>query len=225
MLTRTLVLLLLCALPALAQEPKLLDPNKVPREGQDPKVFVPQGWRIEDIYKGDLNKDDSLDVVIQLVEDGPETDAEGVVQTHSRALVVLLEQGGKLHRVGVSNRVLYCTTCGGALSAPGPGQVKIEKGIILVDQLRGAREIVHTILRFRYEPQDKRVLLIGQDDIQTDRNSGESKSVSINRLTGKRITEKLQYDAKKDKDVVLSSKQDKVTVKKQYLEDVVPPEE
>lgn len=225
MLTHALGLLLLWSLPALAQEPTPLDLKTVPLDGQEPKAFVPQGWKVEDMLKGDLNKDNSLDVVLQLVEAGPEQSADGQVQDHARALLVLLEQGGKLHRVGASNKILYCTTCAGTLSAPGPGQVKIEKGVILVDQISGSRETLHTLLRLRYEPKDKRVLLIGEDVTQADRATGASESVSTNLLTGQRITEKHQYDEKKDKDLTLSSKKDKVPVKKQYLEDVSLPEE
>lgn len=210
----------LWSLPALAQEPRPLDLHTVPQEGQAPDAFVPQGWRIEDTTQGDLNKDDSLDVVLQLVEAGPDKNAKGEVQAHARALLVLLEQGGKLHRVGASNSLLYCTTCAGTQSA-----VKIDKGILLIEQLSGPQASLRTLRRFRYELKDKRVLFIGQDDTWTERGTGKSRSVSLNRLTGQRITEMRQYDAKKKKEIVVSSKKETVPVKnKLYLEDLSLPE-
>ena len=220
-LTRTLGLLLLCSLPALAQESPPLDLSSLPQEGQNPQAFVPSGWKIEDQYQGDLNKDHSLDVVLQLIQDAP---AAGQAQSaeHSRALLVLLEAGGKLHRVGASNRVLYCTTCAGTFSTTQPGQVKIDQGVILVDQTRGSRESTRTLLRFRYEPKDQRVLLIGEDVTQADRATGESTFVTTNWLTGQRIREKRKYNEKQKKETTVSSKKDRVPVSKHYLEDVDP---
>ncbi|OJH34153.1 hypothetical protein [Cystobacter ferrugineus] len=98
--------------------------------------------------------------------------------------------------------------------------MKVDKGIILVDQLSGSRESTHTRLRFRYEPKDKRVLRIGEDVTKADGATGESTLVSTNLLTGQRVTEKRQYDEKKKKDALLSSKKEKVPVSRRYLEDV-----
>ncbi|MBM7116463.1 hypothetical protein [Archangium primigenium] len=44
--------------------------------------------------------------------------------------------------------------------------------------------------------------------------------MSTNLLTGLKITEKLRYDEKKDKDVTISSKREKVAVKRAFLEEV-----
>ena len=219
-MTPALGVLLCLSLPVLAQEPTPLDLSKVPQEGKAPQDFVPAGWKIEDTLKGDLDRNGSEDVVLQLIEQGPEKTADGELVDHARALVALLSEGGKLRRAGASNKVLYCNTCAGTLSAPGPGQVKIAKGVIIVDQISGSRETTHTTLRFRYEPKDKRFLLIGEDVGNSDRNTGETNSVSTNLLTGLRITEKLRYDEKKDKEVTVSSKKDKVPLTRRYLEDI-----
>lgn len=223
MRTLFLTVTLLFSLVAQAQEPreaKPLELSKVPKEGKAPGDFVPAGWKVNATTRGDLDKNGSEDVVLELVEDVP-AEQDGVRVERAQALVVLLsENGGKLRRVGASNRVLYCTTCMGTMGGGEGGVVKVQKGVILVDQLSGSREVRHTLLRFRYEPKDGRVVLIGQDVEDSDRLTGESKSVSTNTLTGQRVTEQRKYDEKKEKDVILSSKKSKVPVKRQFLEDV-----
>jgi hypothetical protein len=97
---------------------------------------------------------------------------------------------------------------------------KIEKGVLIVDQMSGSRDLVHTTLRFRYDPKERRFVFIGEDVEKTDRATGASTVESTNLLTGAKITEKRQYDTKQDKDVVVSSKKAKVPARKRYLEDV-----
>lgn len=200
---------------AAAQDAKPLDVSSVAKEGSAPSDFVPSGWKVEDTVKGDLNKDGRDDVALELVQAGGE-DTE-----RARALVVLFAaDNGKLRRAGVSNKVLYCTMCQGTMGGGSGGVLKIQKGVLLVDQLSGSRESTHTLLRFRYDAKDNRFVLIGQDVDTQDRLSGEGTGESTNLLTGLKITEKRQYDPKQDKDVVLSTKKEKVPVKKRYLEDV-----
>jgi hypothetical protein len=135
-------------------------------------------------------------------------------------VVVLAAEGGKFRRGGASNKVLYCTGCQGMLGTGEGGAVKLEKGVLIVDQLSGSREMVHTTLRFRYDPKESRFVFIGEDIEHVDRGSGSTESQSTNLLTGARVIEKRQYDEKLDKDRVLSSKKTKVPVRKRYLEDV-----
>ena len=222
MMTRALVPLLLLSLPALAQdEAKPLDLSRVPLEGQAPQDFVPSGWKAEATVRGDLDKKGGEDVVLQLLEEGPETNADGSMPERSRALVILLAEGGKFRRAGASNKVLLCTACSGMMGGTTEAaRVKIQKGVVIVDEYSGSRESTATTLRFRYEPKDQRFALIGADVTHADRLTGKGEKTSTNLLTGQRITEKLQYDAKKEKDVVVSSKKDKVAVKRSFLEDV-----
>ena len=217
-----LTLTLLFSLVAQAQEREAqpLDLAKVPKQGKAPGDFVPAGWKVEATSRGDLDKNGSEDVVLELVEDVP-AEQDGALVDRARALVVLLsEQGGTLRRAGASNKVLYCTACVGMMGGGEGGAVKIQKGVILVDQLSGSREVRNALLRCRYDAKDGRFVLSGQDVTDRDRLTGESTTVSTNTLNGARITEQSKYDEKKDKEVIVSSKKDKVAVKKQYLEDV-----
>jgi len=208
------------SLPALAQDVKPLVLSQVPKQGQAPGDFVPAGWKIEETIRGDLDKTGGEDTLLQLVEDKPANDAEGVPTDRARALLALLAEGGKLKLGGASNKVLYCTTCAGTLGGTGEGLVKIVKGVVLVDQLSGSRESTHTLLRFRHDAKERRFQLIGEDVDKADRGEGTTQKVSTNLLTGQRVTESLRYDSKQDKDVPVSSKKSKVAVKKVYLEDV-----
>jgi hypothetical protein len=215
----TVGLLLCLSLPAWAQ-PAPLDLSKVPQEGKAAQDFVPAGWKIEATTKGDLDKNGSEDVVLELVEEEPKKATEGEFTERSRALLALLSaEGGKLRRAGASNKVLYCTACQGAMGTGEGGVAKIEKGVLIVDQLSGSRETVHTVLRFRYDAKARRFVFIGEDVERTDRAAGTSTVESTNLLTGAKITEKREYDQKTDKDVVVSSKKSKVPVSKRYLED------
>lgn len=220
-LTLALGLLLLLPLAARAEEPTPLELSKVPQEGKTPEDFVPSGWKIEATARGDLDKNGSEDVVLQLVEAKPAENTDGTVTDRSRALLALLSsEGGKLRRAGASNHVLYCIGCQGTLGGGEGGVVKIDKGVIIVDQLSGSREMTHTTLRFRYDPKEKRFMLIGEDVDHTDRAVGSTESQSTNMLNGTKVTEKRQFDQKKNKDVIRSSKKEKVPVSKRYMEDV-----
>ena len=113
--------------------------------------------------EGDLDKNGKEDVVLELVEEQPKGAAEDEVSERSRALVALLSEGGKLRRAGASNKVLYCTACQGTLGTGEGGVTKVEKGVLLVDQMSGSREMVHTVLRFRYDAKERQFVFIGED--------------------------------------------------------------
>lgn len=218
--TLTVGLLLCLTLPAWAQ-PAPLDLSKVPQEGKTEQDFVPAGWKIDATTKGDLDKNGKEDMVLELVEEEPKKATEGEFTERSRALVALLSaDGGKLRRAGASNKVLYCTTCQGALGTGQGGVTRIEKGVLIVDQMSGSREMVHTVLRFRYDPKERKFVFIGEDVEHADRGAGTSTVESTNLLTGAKITEQREYDPKTDKNAVVSSKKSKVAVRKRYLEDV-----
>jgi len=219
-LTLAIGLLLCLSLPAWAQEPTPLDLSKVPQEGKTAQDFVPAGWTIEATTRGDLDKNGKEDVVLELAQAGKKGQEDDYTE-RSRALLVLLSaEGGKLRRAGASNQVLYCIGCQGMMGGGKGGVTKIEKGVLLVDQMSGSREMTHTVLRFRYDARDRRFVFIGEDVERTDRAVGTSTVESTNLLTGTKITEQRKYDEKAEKDVIVSSKKGKVPVSKRYLEDV-----
>ncbi len=206
---------------AQGDERRFLDLKQVPVEGSAAQDFVPRGWKIEEEIKGDLNADSRPDVVVKLIEDLPEETADGTLNDRYRALLVLAGGAdGKLQRVGAATRLLLCTGCGGVLGGQGGGDVKIEKGVLIISQLYGSRESVDITQRFRYDPRLKRFVLIGEDVDNTDRAVGTSVIESSNYLTGVKTIKKTRYNQKSDRDVVLSSTTKRVPTTKRFLEDI-----
>jgi hypothetical protein len=200
---RSLVLFLLTLLPAvwiagvaspgaaLAQDERAtIDKSRIPAEADNVKRFVPPGWQIEEQIAGDLNGDALPDIALKLVEDKPATDKDGTATERQRALVIVLRnKDGKLSRAAVADKLLQCTRCGGAFYGvvESPANVKIEKGVIIVDQDHGSRNLTNTTYRFRYEPESGKFALIGFDLGDADRLTANVVSESTNYLTGVRI--------------------------------------
>jgi hypothetical protein len=203
------------------EERRFLNLKQVPLEGNAAQDFMPRGWVIEGQTSGDLNGDSRPDTVLQLIEEGPEQTAEGALNIRYRALLVLLKtENDKLHRAGAATRLLQCTGCGGALGSPGGGDISIDKGVLVVDQLSGSRESVDVTQRFRYDPRLKRFVLIGQDVVHTDRLTLESEYESSNYLTGVKIVKKTRLDKSGEHDITVSSRTQRVSTRKRFLEDI-----
>jgi len=178
------------------------------------RKFVPAGWTVEEEMQGDLNEDGVPDAVLMLVQEGhaDPTDEAG------RILVVLAGRAdGSFERIGISEKVLLCVQCFGAIG--GKPELSIQRGVLIVDQLRGSRDTVSGLWRFRFDPGAKRMRLIGLDVKKTDRATGESTSESTNYLTGKRVLESLRYDEAKKKDVAVGKKTSSVGKPPIFLED------
>jgi len=208
--------LLLVPIFSLAQQGvAVIDASKVPLTGSKPADFVPAGWKLEAVIEGDLNGDAVPDYALKLVEDKPPSDDRGA-SDRQRALVVLFgTKAGQLSRAGVAGRLLQCTTCGGILYGvlDAPVGVTIEKGILIVKQDHGSRDVTAQTFRFRYEPDTKRFALIGFDFTYEDRATGETASESTNYLTGQRVVERTKESRK-------SSSRKGVPKEKIYLEQV-----
>jgi hypothetical protein len=208
---------LVLILPALvaAQEGTPIDKSRVPAVADSPAKFAPSGWKIEEQVAGDLNGDGVADYALKLVEDKPATDSEGTATERERALVVVLQTGGKLIRAALADKLLQCTRCGGAFYgvSESPANVAIDKGVIVVDQDHGSRNLTNTTYRFRYDQATKKFVLIGFDFADADRLTANVISESTNYVTGVRITTR----GKGERDI---KKRSVVPKKKTSLEDV-----
>jgi len=185
-----LALLLLLPIMCAAQEAIHIDKSKVPAAADSPGKFVPAGWKIEEQIAGDLNGDAVNDFALKLVEDKPDKSSEGYPTERMRALVVVLQNGGMLVRAAVADKLLQCTSCGGAFYGvtEAPAEVTIEKGVLVVQQDHGSRNIDNSTYRFRYDAASKKFLLIGFDYADADRLTANVISESTNYSTGVRIT-------------------------------------
>lgn len=219
----TILILFAAAIGSNAQERPRIDFAKLPKESASAEAFVPARWKIEKRVEGDLNNDSRPDIILLLIQDKPAETGEGVPNERFRAMVILLRAGnGKLQRAAGAAGLLYCTTCAGMLSAP-EGEntgVMIEKGVIVVNQMSGSREMLTSTHRFRYDAPSKRFLLIGKDLVETDRATGAGVTRSFNYLTGVKITKKTRYDQKLDREISVANSRQKIARSRIFIEDV-----
>ncbi len=188
-LTAIFVMLVAFGVSASAQvEMKPFDASKLPMSAKNQGDFVIDGWKIEEMVRGDLNSDGKEDLAIKLaqIEEGREGGGIG----GDRALVVVFDDGAKWKRVAVSKNILQCVDCGGAFYGvmPAPAGVTIEKGVIVVENEHGSRNVDTSTYRFRYDKASGRFVLIGYDFVDNDRNTGAWVNESTNYSTNKRIT-------------------------------------
>ena len=169
-----------------------INKSLIPIQANALSKFVPPEWKIEKKLSADLNGDSLPDFALELVENKPEKDQSGDPTERSRALVIVFQnQDGTLARAGVADKLLQCTRCGGAFYGvvEAPANVKIEKGVIIVEQDHGSRDLTDTTYRFRYDQETQRFILIGFDFSDADRLTGKDVSESTNYLTGvRRVT-------------------------------------
>jgi hypothetical protein len=156
-----------------------IDRSAIPDSGDSVNDFVPKGWKLEADVKGDLNG-----------EDKP-AESDGTMTDRNRALVlVFADKDGVLTKAAVTDKLLQCTSCGGAFYgvSDAPAEVTIEKGVLVVNQDHGSRWVTDVTFRFRFDEQPNMFILIGFDYAGRDRATGEVSTESTNYLTGKRIT-------------------------------------
>ena len=107
-------------------------------------------------------------------------------------------------RAGVAPKLLLCTRCGGAFFGVNetPVEVEISKGVIVVHQEYGSRNLTNQTWRLRYDAATKRFGLIGLDITDFDRLSGLSTQESSNFLSGVKTVTKTQMSEKGDEKVL-----------------------
>ena len=208
------VLIMICAAMGFAQDEKkaVFNDTGLPKTANSTTKFVPAGWSIESTISGDLNNDGMADAAIVFIE---KTGGE-------RTLVIAFKnQKGEFERVSTAKNILECSSCGGMLGgSSNEPDIKIIKGVLIINSLTGSRESTDTTFRFRYDPKATKFALIGYDLVESDRATGASTRTSTNYLTGVQITEEYQYNQKTDKDVKKTTKQTKVSKPTQYIEEV-----
>ncbi|HEV2911726.1 MAG TPA: hypothetical protein VGX92_00300 [Pyrinomonadaceae bacterium] len=177
----------------MAQETKVrIDKSSLPLEADNINGFIPQGWKIEAQVSGDLNRDSLPDYALKLIEDKPAESGDTHNNRERALLIVLRSKEGKLSLAAVADKLLQCTTCGGAFYGfvDAEANVSIEKGVLVVTQDHGSRNVTEYTYRFRYEPATKRFLFIGMDVVDRDRATGDVVTTSANYLTGIEITKR-----------------------------------
>ncbi|MFZ6780148.1 hypothetical protein ACO0LD_25225 [Undibacterium sp. Ji83W] len=190
----------------------LLFGKKLPATAPALRDFVPPGWAVENQVSGDLNGDGLADIAAVVVE------GKGSADDRQRGLIVLLAAGKGYSLLGSNGKLLQCQGCGGVKDGV---NVTIKNGVLVVSQYSGSREYSVYTWRFRLDAASQRLQMIGIDEEEADGMVGKGSTVSTNLLTGQQISESYQYDEKRDRKVILSSKKSKVAKSMTLLEDAV----
>lgn len=214
---------LTCAVFAQDETAVSFNDSALPQTSKNINEFVPEGWKIEEQKTGDLNADLLPDVALKLIEIPAETAASDNPVSRSRVLMILFKnKTGIFERVAVAKTLLQCTGCGGAFYgvSEAPANVKIEKGILIVDQDSGSRNVFSETFKFRYDAKAKKIALIGFDTVDNDRATGATTTESINYITGTKVKKTSQYNQQTDKTVAKSNKKSSVAKTPIYLEKI-----
>lgn len=182
----------------------------LPERGATARDFVPQGWTLEKSLQGDLNGDDRADLAMVMREKDPEKmlaaskgggDRDFNTNPY-RIAVAFLEAGGKTYRLAMENHMLIPRHIDRNLADPFQ-DLSVRAGSLFVHLSHfanmggwGAATLKY---QFRHQQQGA-FHLIGYERIDTQRNTGEVETVSINYLT--RRVKKGQGTIESDKETV-----------------------
>jgi hypothetical protein len=98
--------------------------------------------------------------------------------------------------------------------------VTIVKGILIVTQERGSRNVVEQTFRFKYDSRTDKFWLIGVDLADRDRATGARAEQSTNFLTGRKIVTQSQFDERLQKYVKKSATESTVSKDRIAIEQV-----
>jgi hypothetical protein len=142
------------AIEAGAQTPKLL--INVPG---NMKSFVPKGYDVLDLTKGDLNRDAYPDAIMVLYKKGEEKIVNANDEPEKRPLLILVGQANKSYVLAAkNNNVVYCVSCGGQMGDPFTG-ITINNGYFSAEHYGGSGWRWTRIVTFKYSPQEKKWFL------------------------------------------------------------------
>lgn len=190
-----------CAAAAPAQSGELAIPPLRAAAGPPARAataegFAPRGWRVETRLAGDLDGDRRPDLVLLLRGDDPDCRVAnpgglGVdrLDTNPRILMVALAQAAGGYRLAARNGRLIPRNTEPVVADPieeeggltlARGRIALRLGYFASAGGWGMRNST-----FRFRMREGRVELIGYDDVQTRRNTGQVRQASLNYLTGK----------------------------------------
>ena len=142
--------LVLLALPALGNAVDFLPMEKLPPEV---RPFVAAGTRPLSLVGADLNGDGLRDFVLVL-ETQKARPSDPAVEDRQRPLLILTRQpDGTLKEAKRNERIVFCSTCGGAMGDPFQG-IKVGPNTFTVSHYGGSAERWGLDYKFNYSRRD-----------------------------------------------------------------------
>ncbi|MBT1070829.1 hypothetical protein [Pelotalea chapellei] len=142
-------ILLLFALPVLAEEDIYIPMNKLPHEV---RPFVTKGMKALSFVSADLNGDGFKDFI--LVLERQKSNHADIVDRQRPFLLLIRQSDKKLKECKRNDRIVYCSTCGGMMGDPFQ-EVRAGKKTFTVSQSGGSAWRWSVDYTFNYSRLDK----------------------------------------------------------------------
>lgn len=182
---------------------------RLPERATTARDFVPQGWVLEKSVQGDLNGDGRADLAMVMREKDPEkmltASEDGGDRDFDtnpyRIAAAFLEADGKTYRLVMENHMLIPRHRNRNLADPFQ-DLSVRAGSLFVHLSHFANMggWGAATLKYQFRHQRGAFHLIGYERIDTQRNTGEVETISLNYLTGR--VKKGQGTIESDKETV-----------------------
>lgn len=198
-----LLLMLLIAADGFAAE--RMQPAKMSEE--DLSTYLPENGKIEVRLDQDINGDGLRDLAFVAAND--EARVLKVMLAFSNEFELGFDPVGEMAM---------------DISPLGTAGLSVKKNVLIVEDLTGGTTAVQSLYRFRYDPGEGEMRLIGDDvSLYSRTNMHGMTSISTNRLTGARVTTKSELKGEVYED--LPPVRSKVSTKPIYMGDAPLPED
>ena len=149
-------------------------PQHPPMTAEQLAPYLPDGANIETRLDADLTGDGLRDLAVVAAND--EVRVLKVMIGYADDTSMGFDPAGEMKMGG---------------SPLGTASLRVKKGVLLVEDLDGGTTAIQSLYRFRFDPKQTKMRLIGDDvTLYSRTNAHDSTSISTNRLTGMQIVKR-----------------------------------
>lgn len=149
-------------------------PQHPPMTAEQLAPYLPDGANIETRLDADLTGDGLRDLAVVAAND--EVRVLKVMIGYADDTSMGFDPAGEMKMGG---------------SPLGTASLSVKKGVLLVEDLDGGTTAIQSLYRFRFDPKQTKMRLIGDDvTLYSRTNAHDSTSISTNRLTGVQIVKR-----------------------------------
>lgn len=169
---------------------------QIQSSGNNLDDFIPEDWKLVSKVKGDLNKDKLKDIaaVIEYTGDYTDNEEEEGIGKPRVLFIILQKKDGSFKLAVQSANLIMREGEGGILGDPFDG-IEYNRGSVVISFYGGSAWRWGYTYRFRY--QNKDWYLIGKTELSENVNTGESKIIDTNCITGHQIITSVDPKGKK----------------------------